>query len=450
MQCSAEIYKSWDGTGCRGFVNVEFVAPRFILTDESPLMAATNVDSKCPAISKAGAPHSFNKLRRRREKNEKRRQLRENIADKVAVWAGGPRDLPFSHVSSYCAVLLWKYFKPHCLECFPSTSNDEFGSDKALVHFFSKISVADVNEAEVAKASTAYLYDKFEHRIEVQFAALCCLYTKTDSAPGFADFVKSTWQERHSQPAQRVPLKIVSVGGGPGNDLVGAIAFFKTFLNHRYSRIATVSYDFSQSWKGICEVIHAAMLPAEGQDGLAVSEGLVHIFDCVQQAFEKTEHGLAPKPVQSDKDHVTDISQNRTLPYDSIGLKYQSCDLKLPATDPVNRTILHQDIDADVYLFSHVVYETNACAFELLPTLLKHAKHKNVIFIFLDPHQKTMNEIRQLACACNEEVLHAPNKGASSYGYYYEIIDLGSSADYPFKGVCLFRTRTTREVAATK
>lgn len=414
-------------------------------------MAATNVDSKCPAFPKAGAPHSFTKLRRRREKNEKRRQLRENIADKVAVWAGGPRDLPFSHVSSYCAVLLWKYFKPHCLECFPSTSNDEFGSDKALVHFFSKISVADVNEAEVAKASTAYLYDKFEHRVEVQFAALCCLYTKsmdtdvTDCAPGFAEFVKSNWQERHSQRVRRSPLKIVSVGGGPGNDLVGAIAFFKTFLNHRYSRIATVSYDFSQSWKGICEVIHAAMLPKEGH-GLAVSEGLVHIFDCVQQAFEKTEHGLASKPKQSNKDNATDVSQNKMLPYDSIGLKYQSCDLKLPATDPLNRTILHQDIDADVYLFSHVVYETNACAFELLPALLKRAKNKNVIFIFLDPHQKTMNEIRQLASVCNEEALQA-TEGASSY---YEMIDLGSSADYPFKGVCLFRTKTTREVAAKK
>ena len=159
--------KSWDGAGCRGSVHVESVAPRFILTDESPLMAAANVDSKCPAISKAGAPHSFTKLRRRREKNEKRRQLRENIADKVAVWAGGPRDLPFSHVSSYCAVLLWKYFKPHCLECFPSTSNDEFGSDKALVHFFSKISQNLCNCFERSLKISQNLCNCFERSLNI-------------------------------------------------------------------------------------------------------------------------------------------------------------------------------------------------------------------------------------------------------------------------------------------
>ena len=49
-----------------------------------------------------------------------------------------------------------------------------------------------------------------------------------------------------------------------------------------------------------------------------------------------------------------------------------------------------------------LVFETNACQFELLPEIIKRAT-SNSLFIFLDPHQKTLNAIIALLGRLEEE-----------------------------------------------
>ena len=89
--------------------------------------------------------------------------------------------------------------------------------------------------------------------------------------------------------------------------------------------------------------------------------------------------------------------------------------------------------NVDLFIFSYVVFETNAYQFELLPEIIKRAT-SNSLFIFLDPHQKTLNAIIALLGRLEEE--EKKEKGDNNnMNSLYEIIKCQSSSFYRFNGM---------------
>ena len=87
--------------------------------------------------------------------------------------------------------------------------------------------------------------------------------------------------------------------------------------------------------------------------------------------------------------------------------------------------------ETDVFLFSYCIHESRACAFELMPALLRRAK-PGAMFVFLDIFKKPLELARELAEAVAAEDVTSQ----------FEFLKLGGAKEYPFAGLLIHKCPT--------
>lgn len=385
------------------------------------------------ASATVGKPHSYKKLRKRREKNVAKDRIRlEKYANAAMTLNDGVARTrcaaPMDRLAAYAAVSGFQFLKSKLLREYPQycVNNSKLGmeNDKKLVKFFSQISLFDVKEAEVSMAADAYLFDKFESRAESMFLLLCYALVDTDrregikvAAPKFFNFTSKAMalktQSFEENFYDKKSIKVASVGGACGNDLFGAILFLSSFAPNLRA-IQACSFDFSMAWQMPCHLINGIVQSPEGARSLrSISKDLTRLFIPEQEVKASIE-----------------ACEKR------ISLDFAQCNLKMKVCGEVNERLLNCAETFGMFLFSYVVYESNACKYELLPELLRRSKPSS-IFIFLDLHRQTIDEISQLIsglspCKKANEAVFGSNG--------FEIIRCLSSSVYPFKGLIAYKT----------
>ena len=121
----------------------------------------------------------------------------------------------------------------------------------------------------------------------------------------------------------------------------------------------------------------------------------------------------------------------------TVNLHYQQCDLKQSINDERNKHILGNIKAFGLFIFSYVVFETDACKFKLLPEILKRS-NPNSIFVFLDPHKKTMDDILTLMSTLESSIEKEEANNGNTHKLF-EIVQCKSSSFYQFKGIVLFK-----------
>ena len=307
---------------------------------------------------------------------------------------------------------------------------------KAALHaFFCAAIAGDVRPQHLTEpAARAYAVDKWAPRCDKMCCALLCL------------------AERH--PTWLVPsgdveggiLHLASIGGGPGNDAYGAFAFACLSPRlPRWRRIEATVYDVCSVWQPVCEAIgeaavlqHAAFLLS----GVDAQGGAVHVA-----ATHDGAHDSAP----------------------TLRLSFAFADLRAAPAAAVNQELLEATVrdgpllGTSLFLFSHVVKESQACSHELLPGLLCAAV-AGAIFVFLDMHRSDLEAVRELVRRVEEGAApgQAPGRAPSerlaaarsrdAYGRMscggggsalapprpqFEQVRLGEAREYGFFGLAL-------------
>mmetsp|Transcript_19657 Transcript_19657/g.46927 ORF Transcript_19657/g.46927 Transcript_19657/m.46927 type:complete len:374 (-) Transcript_19657:21-1142(-) len=279
----------------------------------------------------------------------------------------------------------------------PATASEA----KALRTFYHHAVMADVAREHVTDAAArAYLRDKWTSRCDKMCCALLCLAER------------SNWllPLPHSDEAEQGVLRVASVGGGPGNDAWGAFLFSAFARNWRL--VEANVFDFSPVWRPFCE-----------------ASGTAHILSSASQLLS-LETGSAPE----------------------MSLCFQEADLRAPTDAAVNRILLSTAPATQLFLFSHVVRESQACQHALLPALLRRSR-RGAVFVFLDMCWADLDRVHALVTRVEEE--DATRRGAvageegtkegehagGEEGVRFEILRLGESQVYPFFGLA-FRTRS--------
>jgi hypothetical protein len=418
--------------------------------------------------AKVGKSHSYKKLRKRKNKiNEQNRKRNEKycVAEDILLerqnHVANSNFINIDKIGSYASVKMWRFLKLKLQKDFPNIItkkndcdgdiNDIIEQEKDLVNFFKKISVLDVKEEEVTKATDAYIFDKFETRIESLFLTL--LYIMIDIerrkeiktlAPLLYLYTTLPNYNSTNYPADtniyfKNKFAIASIGGACGNDLIGAITFLSSCIkNIKY--IDAISYDFSKSWNKSCTLINEIFNSNHGN-----KEEFENIISNIKKLFYKCKQvQILPNNGSDGDDDTTTTSttsnsgsNNIVQKTKIINLQYQQCDLKQSINDERNMHILNNIKAFDLFIFSYVVFETDACKFKLLPEILKRSS-SNSIFIFLDPHKKTINDILTLISALESSIAKDEAKNGNTHKLF-EIVQCKSSSFYQFKGIVLFK-----------
>ena len=296
-----------------------------------------------------------------------------------------------------------------------NNNNNDIVQDQDLVKFFNQISIVDVKEEEVKKATDAYIFDKFETRIESTFLVLLYIMIDTErrkeiekNAPSLYKYItKSPLNNKNivgidfnnnnhnnNNIFNKSKLNIASIGGACGNDLIGAILFIASFIeNIQY--INAISYDFSTSWNTSITLLDEIF---ENNNNNNTFVETIKNIKTLHENCKQTTIICQQKTGMTNNDD-NDNDMNKKI---KINMEYRRCDLKRNVSDKINEDLLNHVNNVDLFIFSYVVFETNACQFELLPEIIKRAT-SNSLFIFLDPHQKTLNAIIALLGRLEEE-----------------------------------------------
>ena len=104
--------------------------------------------------------------------------------------------------------------------------------------------------------------------------------------------------------------------------------------------------------------------------------------------------------------------------------------------DERNGKLLERLDTIDLILFSYVVYETNACEYALLLELFIRCK-RHCIFVFLDLHKKTLEDIEKLVQSAEKKL--QDYSGDRMGKKCFEMLRCGSHKKYPFKGILVYR-----------
>ena len=431
---------------------------------------------------KVGKPHTYKKLIKRRLKNKKT-QLKRNEKYEMAktillnVKKQGNNHsstaiVNIDHISSYASVAMWSFLKSRLEKHFPNISinsdnnnNNDIVQDQDLVKFFNQISIVDVKEEEVKKATDAYIFDKFETRIESTFLVLLYIMIDTErrkeiekNAPSLYKYItKSPLNNKNivgidfnnnnhnnNNIFNKSKLNIASIGGACGNDLIGAILFIASFIEN-IQCINAISYDFSTSWNTSITLLDEIF--ENNNNNNTFVETIKNIKTLHENCKQTTI--ICQQKIGMTNNDDNDNDMNKKI---KINMEYRRCDLKRNVSDKINEDLLNHVNNVDLFIFSYVVFETNACQFELLPEIIKRAT-SNSLFIFLDPHQKTLNAIIALLGRLEEEEkekgdnnnieeLHGGEDGDEeessskiSNNSLYEIIKCQSSSFYRFNGM---------------
>ena len=257
-----------------------------------------------------------------------------------------------------------------------------------------------------AAVAHAFFLDKFETRADEACGALLCLWERAEKASnreGGDSTVSRAWHILcGEQRRDKSTVRVLSIGGGPGNDLAGFLVF--NALVRRATSVHATVYDFSSSWQEIVE------------EGVA--------------CFSDSELAAADPPTVALVDSRNDSSDSRNAAptavapaviVPAIAINFALADLRAPIEEPVNQDVLQAAPEADFFLFSYVARESAAANYPLLGELLRRAK-KGSVFIFLDPSILDVNAVTAVV----EAVLPEQN---------YAKFPVGSHRLYPFIGV---------------
>ena len=410
---------------------------------------------------KVGKPHTYKKLIKRRLKNKKtkfKRNEKYEMAKTILLNVkkqgnnhSSTAIVNIDHISSYASVAMWSFLKSRLEKHFPNISinndnnnnNNDIVQDQDLVKFFNQISIVDVKEEEVKKATDAYIFDKFETRIESTFLVLLYIMIDTErrkeiekNAPSLYKYItKSPLNNKNivgidfnnNNIFNKSKLNIASIGGACGNDLIGAILFIASFIEN-IQCINAISYDFSTSWNTSITLLDEIF---ENNKNNNIFVETIKNIKTLHENCKQTTIICQQKTGMTNNDD-NDNDMNKKI---KINMEYRQCDLKRNVSDKINEDLLNHVNNVDLFIFSYVVFETNACQFELLPEIIKRAT-SNSLFIFLDPHQKTLNAIIALLGRLEEEEEEEKEKGDNNnMNSLYEIIKCQSSSFYRFNGM---------------
>ena len=412
---------------------------------------------------KVGKPHTYKKLIKRRLKNKKtkfKRNEKYEMAKTILLNVkkqgnnhSSTAIVNIDHISSYASVAMWSFLKSRLEKHFPNISinndnnnnNNDIVQDQDLVKFFNQISIVDVKEEEVKKATDAYIFDKFETRIESTFLVLLYIMIDTErrkeiekNAPSLYKYItKSPLNNKNivgidfnnNNIFNKSKLNIASIGGACGNDLIGAILFIASFIEN-IQCINAISYDFSTSWNTSITLLDEIF---ENNNNNNTFVKTIKNIKTLHENCKQTTIICQQKTGMTNNDD-NDNDMNKKI---KINMEYRQCDLKRNVSDKINEDLLNHVNNVDLFIFSYVVFETNACQFELLPEIIKRAT-SNSLFIFLDPHQKTLNAIIALLGRLEEEEEEEEEKEKgdnNNMNSLYEIIKCQSSSFYRFNGM---------------
>ena len=409
---------------------------------------------------KVGKPHTYKKLIKRRLKNKKtqfKRNEKYEMAKTILLNVkkqgnnhSSTAIVNIDHISSYASVAMWSFLKSRLEKHFPNISinndnnnnNNNIVQDQDLVKFFNQISIVDVKEEEVKKATDAYIFDKFETRIESTFLVLLYIMIDTErrkeiekNAPSLYKYItKSPLNNKNivgidfnnNNIFNKSKLNIASIGGACGNDLIGAILFIASFIEN-IQCINAISYDFSTSWNTSITLLDEIF--ENNNNNNPFVETIKNIKTLHENCKQTTIICQQKTGVTNSDDNDNDM--NKKI---KINMEYRQCDLKRNVSDKINEDLLNHVNNVDLFIFSYVVFETNACQFELLPEIIKRAT-SNSLFIFLDPHQKTLNAIIALLGRLEEEEEEKEKGDNNNMNSLYEIIKCQSSSFYRFNGM---------------
>ena len=408
---------------------------------------------------KVGKPHTYKKLIKRRLKNKKtqfKRNEKYEMAKTILLNVkkqgnnhSSTAIVNIDHISSYASVAMWSFLKSRLEKHFPNISinndnnnNNDIVQDQDLVKFFNQISIVDVKEEEVKKATDAYIFDKFETRIESTFLVLLYIMIDTErrkeiekNAPSLYKYItKSPLNNKNivgidfnnNNIFNKSKLNIASIGGACGNDLIGAILFIASFIEN-IQCINAISYDFSTSWNTSITLLDEIF---ENNNNNNIFVETIKNIKTLHENCKQTTIICQQKTGMTNNDD-NDNDMNKKI---KINMEYRQCGLKRNVSDKINEDLLNHVNNVDLFIFSYVVFETNACQFELLPEIIKRAT-SNSLFIFLDPHQKTLNAIIALLGRLEDEEKEKEKGDNNNMNSLYEIIKCQSSSFYRFNGM---------------
>ncbi len=216
------------------------------------------------------------------------------------------------------------------------------------------------------------------------------------------------------------PIRIASLGGGPGNDALGFLLFAvlcgtsaskapvvgaaKTTHPDFHRRLKVTVYDFCRGWEDIVKQVGAA-LPA-------VMSGIID---------ENTSESSRPPPPP---------------PY---SLEFAVCDLQQPPSSAKNADVMRGASEVDLTICSFCCHESGAAtkrplSDNLLRRLLQEMKHGAALLV-IDLWEKSISEVAILI----EET--GKDSGQQSTGSFV-VMRLGSSRDFPFKGLFAVKQQT--------
>jgi len=192
-------------------------------------------------------------------------------------------------------------------------------------------------------------------------------------------------------------LKVISVGGGPGNCLVG-FDIFAPLLGVK--ALHATSFDFSCSWEDIVVSVNTCM------NGPGV-EKLEKLKEQVYQAASRAQ------PTNDFPEHKCN----------SFFIDFEQCDLKLSTDADVNAKVLKAAAQSDFILFSYVLFESQGHKYPLFPEILRALGPTGIVLI-LDIHKSVIQHATDIV---------------AGLGIPLKTFEIGSAAGFPFKGLVVFR-----------
>jgi hypothetical protein len=384
-------------------------------------MASTSFSKSSTSSSKAvgsvvAPPDSRKKQKIRLEKERRRCAARRARLQQTELSAASLSSLrsneSLKRVQSIWSLMKERLEQTSLAKSIPIPDNKAENNGKTIgrdpLRQFYKRAYSGTMTADVVTTAVAHSFflDKFETRADEACGALLCLWERAEEAATMVDEAAiNTWSilcknksrtstnmilnENVSSPPP--PVRVLSIGGGPGNDLAGFLVFNSLVLGAT-SVDATV-FDFSLSWKEIVD------------DGIGCFSNL---NDTTLTSFK------------SATSTTVALSDSNVVP--SIKINFSLADLRAPIKDPVNEQLINAAPNADYFLFSYVARESQAAKYPLLGELFQKAKVGSV-FLFLDPSIIDINIVTKAI----EKYLPGRNQ--------FRKISIGSHRLYPFVGV---------------
>ena len=201
----------------------------------------------------------------RRKQQDRRSKLSEQAAQRRAFAAGtAPQGtlLGMAQSTARKSIEVWQFLCKECQFAAANATEDSRASEDALRRFYNQAYSTGVDEGVVTAAVEAYLADKFEGRVDIACRALFAAEmagfkirrrNRSNGSNGSVGLVED-WRGE--------PVRVASVGGGPGNDAVG-FAVYAALKNQEgegegggegegevtsFPLIDVVVYDFCAAW----------------------------------------------------------------------------------------------------------------------------------------------------------------------------------------------------------